>query len=168
MVRVRRLPAPAAAELLAARPALRGYDGRTVVVGIRPEDMEDAALVSDAPPTAASPSTVDLARRWAPTSSSTSPSTPPPALDRRRQGAGRRRRARRPSRRSRSRPPAGEASVVARLNPRTTEKGERIELVVDTHRLHFFDPDDGAGIYGTPDADDRHEEDVHTGRGGQE
>ena len=43
----------------------------------------------------------------------------------------------------------GSSSVVARLNPRTlATKGERIELVVDTHRLHFFDPKDGAGIYG--------------------
>jgi ABC-type sugar transport system ATPase subunit len=42
----------------------------------------------------------------------------------------------------------GEASVVARLNPRThVQKGDRIELVVDTARLHFFDPDDGSGIY---------------------
>ncbi len=33
--------------------------------------------------------------------------------------------------------------MVARLNPRTDgRKGEPIELVVDTHRLHFFDPDD--------------------------
>ena len=40
--------------------------------------------------------------------------------------------------------------MLARLNPRThAHKGERIELVLDTQRLHFFDPDDGSGIYGT-------------------
>ena len=42
-----RLPLPP--EVLAARPALRGYEGRQIVLGIRPEDMEDASLVSDAP-----------------------------------------------------------------------------------------------------------------------
>src|SRR5438874_9588432 len=31
-------------ETLAAHPALRDYDGRTIVLGIRPEDLEDAAL----------------------------------------------------------------------------------------------------------------------------
>ena len=40
-------------------------------------------------------------------------------------------------------------NVVARLNPRTcARKGEPIELVVDTHRLHFFDPEDSSAIYG--------------------
>ena len=44
---------------------------------------------------------------------------------------------------------SGKANVLARLNPRThARKGERIELVLDTHRLHFFDRDDGSGIYG--------------------
>jgi multiple sugar transport system ATP-binding protein len=43
----------------------------------------------------------------------------------------------------------GKANVVARLNPRTeAKKGERIDLVVDTHRMHFFDMDDGSAIYG--------------------
>jgi len=42
----------------------------------------------------------------------------------------------------------GQTYVVARLNPRTkVRKGDPIELVVDTSRLHFFDPDDGSGIY---------------------
>jgi multiple sugar transport system ATP-binding protein len=45
-----------APESLAARPALRNYDGKRVVVGIRPEDFEDASLADvagdpDAPDT---------------------------------------------------------------------------------------------------------------------
>jgi multiple sugar transport system ATP-binding protein len=43
----------------------------------------------------------------------------------------------------------GRSTLLARLNPRTKVRtGDSIELVVDTHRLHFFDPDTGAGIYG--------------------
>ena len=34
----------------ARRPALKAYEGKTVVLGIRPEDLEDAALEPDAPP----------------------------------------------------------------------------------------------------------------------
>ena len=48
-----------------------------------------------------------------------------------------------------SRPPAAAPTVLARLNPRSVAaKGDPIELVVDTHRLHFFDPDTDLGIYG--------------------
>ena len=36
-------------KVLDARPALRAYIGQPVVVGIRPEDMEDAAVVTDHP-----------------------------------------------------------------------------------------------------------------------
>ncbi len=44
---------------------------------------------------------------------------------------------------------AGRVEFLARLNPRTkAQKGEQIELVVDVHRLHFFDPETGRGIYG--------------------
>src|SRR4051812_27107555 len=36
-------------ETLQQRPALKSFEGRSVVLGIRPEDLEDAALESDAP-----------------------------------------------------------------------------------------------------------------------
>jgi multiple sugar transport system ATP-binding protein len=36
-------------ETLSERPALRGYTGRTVALGIRPEQMQDAALARDVP-----------------------------------------------------------------------------------------------------------------------
>jgi len=37
------------ANVLAARPALKAYDGKPVIVGIRPEDFEDAAMVDGVP-----------------------------------------------------------------------------------------------------------------------
>ncbi len=37
------------AEVLSKRPALQNYGGQRVVVGIRPEDFEDAAIATDAP-----------------------------------------------------------------------------------------------------------------------
>src|SRR5947207_3792709 len=36
-------------ETLAQRPALRSYEGKKVILGIRPEDLEDVALAGDAP-----------------------------------------------------------------------------------------------------------------------
>src|SRR5690242_9463683 len=36
-------------ETIAAHPALHDHDGRTIVLGIRPEDLEDAALAPDTP-----------------------------------------------------------------------------------------------------------------------
>jgi multiple sugar transport system ATP-binding protein len=139
-----RLPLPP--ELLAEKPALKGYVDRVVVLGIRPEDMEDAAFVPDAPAdrrlraevelrealgsdvlvhfrVAAPPAMTDDARELAADAGAE-------VLERVEQQAH-----------------GGESVVVARLNPRTTAaKGETVELVVDTQRLHFFDPGDGAGI----------------------
>jgi multiple sugar transport system ATP-binding protein len=41
------------------------------------------------------------------------------------------------------------STFVAQLDPRTrVRKNDPVELVVNTGRLHFFDPDTGLGIYG--------------------
>ncbi|HEX4905206.1 MAG TPA: sn-glycerol-3-phosphate ABC transporter ATP-binding protein UgpC [Acidimicrobiales bacterium] len=143
-----RLSVPPA--VAAARPDLAGYADRAVVVGIRPEDMEDAALVSDAPSDRRITAhvelsealgsdvvvhfTVDAPQALTDDVKELAADVGQEALEHVEQHAAR-----------------GRANVVARLNPRTTaRKGERIELVLDTHRLHFFDPDDGSGIYGRP------------------
>jgi len=141
-----RLPVPD--EVAAARPALRAFAGRTIVVGIRPEDMEDATLVSDAPAERRISSTVDLREALGSDVVVHLTIAAPPAMTDdvkelasdvglealehvERQAAG------------------GKTTVLARLNPRSVAaKGDRIDLVVDTHRFHFFDPDDGSGIYG--------------------
>ncbi|HEX6424478.1 MAG TPA: sn-glycerol-3-phosphate ABC transporter ATP-binding protein UgpC [Acidimicrobiales bacterium] len=139
------LPVPD--EVLAERPDLRSYADRKVVLGIRPEDMEDAALLSDAPAERRISSTVDLREALGSdvvvhftidASPAVTEDVKELAAD---VGAD-------------TEPESGSetASVVARLNPRThVTHGNRIDLVVDTHRLHFFDVDTGAGIYGPSD-----------------
>ena len=53
-----RLAVPA--EVVAARPALASYQGRPVVVGIRPEHLEDAAVAGDHPDDQRLDATVDV------------------------------------------------------------------------------------------------------------
>jgi multiple sugar transport system ATP-binding protein len=144
-----KLPVPDA--VIAQRPGLRRYEGHKIVLGIRPEDMEDAALVADAPADRRLTSTVDLREALgsdvvvhftidAPQAITDdvrelAVDVGQEALDLVQQQA-----------------EGGRSTVVARLNPRTkVEKAERIEVVVDTERLHFFDVDSGAGIYEDPD-----------------
>jgi multiple sugar transport system ATP-binding protein len=141
-----RLPVPE--EVAYHRPDLRGYSGRPVVLGIRPEDMEDATLVSDAPPERRISATVELrealgsdvvAHFTLEAPQAMTDDVKELAVD---VGA-------EALKKVKEQAEGGRANVVARLNPRTTAKqGERIELVVDTHRLHFFDVDTGVGIYG--------------------
>ena len=134
-------------EVIATRTALRAHTGQTVVLGIRPEDMEDAALVSDAPGTRRLQATVEL--REALGSDVVVHFTvdaPQPLTDDVKElavdvGAEALEHVELQAKRGRSR-------VLARLNPRSrAQKGEPIELVVDTHRLHFFNPEDGVAIY---------------------
>jgi multiple sugar transport system ATP-binding protein len=138
---------PVAPSLVASRPAIRGYAGRKLILGIRPEDMEDAAIVTDAPADRRVSSTVDLVEalgsdvlvhftieaRQAITEDvkELAVDVGQEALEAVQQQA-----------------EGGRTTIVARLNPRTRARpGEPVEVVVDTERLHFFDPDTGAGIY---------------------
>jgi multiple sugar transport system ATP-binding protein len=144
-----RMPVPD--EVLADRPALRRYEGGKVVLGIRPEDMEDASLLPDAPAERRVTSTVELREALGSDLVVHFPIDAPPAVtedvkelasdvspdvvEKVEAIAG-----------------AGRTVMIARLSPRAqVQAGGRIELVVDTHRLHFFDPDDGSGIYGGPE-----------------
>jgi multiple sugar transport system ATP-binding protein len=144
-----RLPIPE--EVEAARPDLRNYVDRTIVLGVRPEDMEDAALVTDAPAERRIAAIVELRESLGSdvlvhfTIEGRPPITEDvkelvdevgeDILQQVEQQA-----------------QSGRAPMIARLSPRTTvRKGDPIELVVDTHRLHFFDLDHGSGIYGEGD-----------------
>jgi multiple sugar transport system ATP-binding protein len=140
-----RLPVPP--EVVAERPGLRAFQGRKIILGIRPEDMEDASLVSDAPPERRMSSTVELREALGSDVLVHFPIDAPPAVTEDvvelAVDAGR------ADQEAVLQAGADTTNVIARLNPRTSARnGERIELEVDTRRLHFFDPDDGTAIYG--------------------
>jgi multiple sugar transport system ATP-binding protein len=142
-----RLPVPA--EIVAQRPGLRAYSGRPIILGIRPEDLEDASLMADAPPERRIRSTVDLREALGSdvlihftmdAAPATTDDVVELALDAGHAGD-----------EAAQRVAADQAHVIARLNPRTrAANGEPIELEVDTNRLHFFDPEEGSAIYDEP------------------
>jgi multiple sugar transport system ATP-binding protein len=130
-------------------PGLRSLVGTPLVVGIRPEDFEDASLVEASAdrrirvrvdlkevlgsevlvhftiraPEVRTEQTLDLA----------APSEDARALQGRRNTEG------------------GTSEFVARLSPRTAaEEGRDLELAVDADRLHFFDRDTGEAIAARP------------------
>ncbi|HVM39266.1 MAG TPA: sn-glycerol-3-phosphate ABC transporter ATP-binding protein UgpC [Acidimicrobiia bacterium] len=133
-------------EVLAERPALRGYDGRSVVLGLRPEDMEDASLHTDFPPDQRLRASADLVEELGAETLVHFRIDAPRVLtedtrelaadvgtedvDRLVEDA-----------------TAGTSEFVARVSPRSQVKeGAQIELAVDTARAHFFDLDTGLAI----------------------
>jgi multiple sugar transport system ATP-binding protein len=131
----------------AARPALAQYEGKRVIVGIRPEDMEDASLVPDAGGDRRISVTVDLREALgsqvlvhftveAPIV--LTEDTKELAVD---VGAD-------VLEAMEERAQEARSEFVAELSPHTRVRAkERLDLVVDTARLHFFDPETGLGIY---------------------
>jgi len=135
--------------VLSERPALRGYSGRGVIVGIRPEDIADASMVAEPPPDRRLTALVDLREAHGSDVVIHFGVAAPPAItdDVRELAIDVGHEALEHVQRKAE---AGRADVVARLNPRTrATKGEAIELVVDTSRMHFFDVDSGVAVYGT-------------------
>ncbi|MCW2780335.1 MAG: transporter related protein [Marmoricola sp.] len=129
------------ASVLAARPALASHVGKPLIVGIRPEDVEDASLVSghegrtlsgvaelveplgsdlmvhlstDAP-AAASDDMAELGKEIAPVG-----------------------------------PLAERTIIVARFSPRSgVQLGKPVTMALDTERLHFFEPTSGMAVWDT-------------------
>jgi multiple sugar transport system ATP-binding protein len=102
------------------RPALHAHEGGDVILGIRPEDIEDAAFAPEAPPERTLATVCSLREalgsemlvHFLVTADASS-------------------------------------TFVARVHPQTTAReGERLRLVVDTKRLYFFDPGSGLAIDG--------------------
>jgi multiple sugar transport system ATP-binding protein len=116
------------------RPALLDYEGRCVVLGIRPEDMEDAVFATEVP--AGRRLAVVCSVREA-LGSEVLVHFPIAAADAV------------PTDDEEFVEPLDEGSVfVARVHPRTTAReGQPQQLAVDTMRLRFFDPESGDAIY---------------------
>jgi multiple sugar transport system ATP-binding protein len=126
-------------DVLEARPALRGFEGRSVILGLRPEDIEDAAAAG-APDGRRLSATVDIREdmgsevfiHFGVAGKAVRGSDVKAAVGEE----------------------AAEVAEtkgnvwVARVDRDTAaEEGGNVELVVDTSRLHFFEPESGDAIY---------------------
>jgi multiple sugar transport system ATP-binding protein len=128
-------------DVTGSRPALAGYAGREVAVGLRPEDVEDAALAGDAPAGRRLRTHVDIREDMGAEVFLHVPAFAPPALTDDVREALEDAAAETPTRNA----------FVARVDRSSrVASGDPIELVVDTARLHFFDLETGAAIDGGP------------------
>jgi multiple sugar transport system ATP-binding protein len=135
-------------DLVAARPGITAFNGRTVLLGIRPESMEDAALVPSSDPDNRFPIVVDLREGMGSEVFLHFTIEAPPvvtedtkelasdvdekALQELKERATERR-----------------TTFIARVSPETrAQVGQPAEIFVDTRKLYFFDPATGASIGG--------------------
>jgi multiple sugar transport system ATP-binding protein len=128
-------------ETLSVRPGLRAYEGRTVVLGIRPEDLEDAGLASDAREDQRVRGEVVLREALGSEVMVHFTVDAKPALTED---------VRELARDVGEEVTEGETktTMVGRFGARTrVREGQQAEVAVDTRALHFFDPENGAGIY---------------------
>jgi multiple sugar transport system ATP-binding protein len=123
---------------VASHPGLARYAGREVALGIRPEDVEDAALVDGASERARFSATVDVREDMGSEVFLHLPAPAPSVLSDEVKEA-LEEAAEEEERRH---------TFVARVDRATpAREGERIELVVDSRHLHFFDLETGVAIY---------------------
>ncbi len=114
-------------ECLVKHPKLRDYDGRPLIVGIRPEDYEDAELATEVPESQRITSKITLVEALGSeimahfnVDAPTVDSGDPDAIE---EKAGR-----------------GQANAVGRFSPRSTARmGQEIEIAISTENMHFFD-----------------------------
>jgi multiple sugar transport system ATP-binding protein len=134
-------------EALRMRPALAGYDGRPVVIGIRPDATEDAALAGDTPADRRFPAVAELRETVGSEAfvHLTLDAEPVVTEDTRElaSDAGAEMLQRLEEEAAEHKTP-----FVARMHARSrAREGELVEIAVDTRELHFFDPETGDGIY---------------------
>ena len=126
-------------------PALEDYLGRKVILGIRPEHLEDAALVPDASPGSVIDARVELREELGSEVDlhcrvDVAALHPAESGDELSEGAA--------SGDAQASVVAGlAATIVARMDPRTTlAEHESAKVHVDLTALHFFDPETGASL----------------------
>jgi multiple sugar transport system ATP-binding protein len=134
-------------ELISAQPALKSYEGKKVVLGIRPEDLEDAAIAKDVPADRRLSGKVELIEALGSEIMAHFTIDAPPALTEDvkelAQDVGDERAVREAAEGSKQ-----HTTMVGRFDSRAEVKeGEIAEVAVDTRGLHFFDPETGLGIY---------------------
>jgi multiple sugar transport system ATP-binding protein len=135
-------------ETVAARPALAAFRDRPVILGIRPEDMEDAALVQDPDPETRFPVLVDLREGMGSDVYLHFTVDAPPVFteDTRELASDIDAKALEDLQALAS---ERKTTFMTRASPETRAMvGERCEVHVDTRKLYFFDPATGESIYG--------------------
>jgi multiple sugar transport system ATP-binding protein len=138
------------ASVLEQRPFLGAYEGASVVVGVRPEGINDAALVPDAPSNHLLHGTVELRESLGP--ELFVHFTAPGLQLANTEGIGD---LPRDTSRVAMKADAG-AMLVGRFSAHSqAREGAAIDAVIDTDDLHFFDPDTGRAIYRTEESQDR-------------
>jgi multiple sugar transport system ATP-binding protein len=138
-------------ETLSARPALERYEGRPVVLGIRPEDLDDASLVSDAPEDKRLKGQVELREALgAEVMVHFSVDAKPALTEDVRELAQDAGTAEATVQQSEE---GGRGTVmVGRFSPRSRiREGEELDVAVDTRALHFFDAETGLAVYDEAD-----------------
>jgi len=128
--------------VVADRPGLRRYAGKTVVMGVRPQNVEDAALVN-APDEATFEAPVELREDLGPeVDVHVGIDAPVPRLEMVIEAA--------ETGLETGEGPAGrpEGMFVARLGAETeAREGQAVRLWIDPRALHFFDVESGRAIY---------------------
>ena len=132
---------------LSSRPALESHVGKEIILGIRPQDFEDAALAGDVPEGSRVRAHIDLVEALGTQTLVHFAVNAPVVLteDMKELAAdigGDQ------VERLEEQAQAGQNEFVAELDPKSkASQGDDVELFVDTTQLHFFDPESGQGIY---------------------
>ena len=132
-------------KVLEKRPALERYAGKEIILGIRPQDFEDASL-AESPEGSRVKVKMDLVERIGTETLVHFQVDAPIALteDMKELAADVGSEEQQLERKAKE----GKNEFVGTLNPKTqVSEGDDVELAIDSTQLHFFDPEDSAGIY---------------------